>query len=239
MNIQSAWIDLAIGDGATMRAFSAVPVGNTRSLPGLILFQEAFGVNPHIRRVAERFAAEGYVVIAPELFHRTAPAGFTCPYTDFSVVEPHLSAVSEPGLRQDTEACWNWLQQHPRIQRNHLACIGYCLGGRAAFVANASFPFRAAISYYGGRIAPELVHLTPSLHGPMLFFWAGRDKNITPDKVAAVEESLRRAKKSYINVVVSDADHGFFCEDRSVYNPQAANEAWALTLAFLKGSVEV
>ncbi len=217
-----------------MRAYTALPPDGAKRLPGLVLFQEAFGVNPHIRRLAGRFAAEGFVVIAPELFHRTAPPGFTCDYADFASVQPHLSAISEAGLRQDTDACRNWLQQHPRVQREQLACIGYCLGGRAAFVANAHFPFRAAISYYGGRIAPELVHLTPSLNGPMLFFWGGRDQHITPDKVAAVEESLRNAKKSYVNVVVSDADHGFFCEDRAVYNAAAANEAWALTLAFLK-----
>src|SRR5271156_6055577 len=86
-------VELTVADGTRMSAYVARPE-QADLHPGLILLQEAFGVNHHIRSVAERFAAEGYVVIAPELFHRTAPPGFEGSYTDFPSVMPHLKAVT-------------------------------------------------------------------------------------------------------------------------------------------------
>jgi carboxymethylenebutenolidase len=229
-------VELKVADGTTMRAYTARPEG-PGPFPGLIVFQEAFGVNRHIRDVADRFAREGYAVIAPELFHRTAPAGFEGSYADFPGVMPHLQAITPAGLEADTRASWDWLQSQPAVKKGVMACIGYCLGGRAAFVANSVLPFRAAVSYYGGRIAPDLLGRAPDLHAPMLFFWGGLDKHILPDQVAAVMASLTQAGKPYTNVVVADADHAFFCDDRGNYNEQAARESWALTLAFLREKV--
>src|ERR1041385_2535418 len=97
----SEWVDLAVGDGTTMRAFVAAPDGTPKR--GLLVFQEAFGVNAHIRDVTERFAAQGYLAIAPELFHRTAP-GFECGYTELAKAMPQLESVTEAGLDADTRA---------------------------------------------------------------------------------------------------------------------------------------
>jgi carboxymethylenebutenolidase len=237
MSHQEQSVELKVADGTTMRAYAVIPEG-PGPFPGLIVFQEAFGVNHHIRDVADRFAREGYAVIAPELFHRTAPPGFEGSYADFPGIAPHLQAVTPPGLEADTRAAWDWLQRQPAVKAGVMACIGYCLGGRAAFVANSVLPFRAAISYYGGRIAPDLLGRAPDLRAPMLFFWGGLDKHILPDQVAAVAESLVKAGKPFTNVVVADADHAFFCDERGNYNAQAARESWALTLAFLREKVE-
>jgi carboxymethylenebutenolidase len=76
------------------------------------------------------------------------------------------------------------------------------------------------------------------LHGPVLFFWGGLDKHIGPDQVRAVVEECRRAGKAYVNVEISDADHGFFCDARPSYNPAAAKEAWSLAGAFLETHVK-
>src|ERR1051325_3318539 len=103
----SEWIDLSVGDGTTMRAYVAAPAGTPSR--GLLVFQEAFGVNAHIRDVAERFAKQGYLAIAPELFHRGAP-GFDCAYTDFAKAQPQLAAVTEAGLDADTRAAYGWLE---------------------------------------------------------------------------------------------------------------------------------
>src|SRR5438270_14066762 len=103
----SSWIDLAAGDGTSVRAFVAHPVG--RATRGLLVFQEAFGVNAHIRDVTERFAAEGFLAIAPELFHRTAP-GFDCAYSEFAKAMPHLEAITEAGLDADVRAAYAWLE---------------------------------------------------------------------------------------------------------------------------------
>jgi carboxymethylenebutenolidase len=236
MSTPSRTVELKVADGTTMPAHVVLPPG-PGPFPGLILFQEAFGVNGHIRDVAGRFAREGYAVIAPELFHRTAPPGFEGDYANFAGVMPHMRAITPAGLEADSRAAWDWLRARPEVRPDAIACLGYCLGGRVAFVANTVLPFKAAVSYYGGGIAPDLVRRAPDLHGPMLFFWGGLDKHIPPDQVAAVTAALGQAGKPYTNVVISDADHAFFCDDRGNYQEQAARESWALTLAFLRDKV--
>jgi len=229
----SRQIELKVADGTTMRAYVSLPSG-PGPFPGLIVFQEAFGVNRHIRDVADRFAREGYAAIAPELFHRTAAPGAELSYGNFDVVRPHFQAITEAGLEADTRAAWDWLRQQPEVRPDATACIGYCLGGRVSFLANSILPFQAAVSYYGGGIAPALIGRAPRLHGPMLFFWGGLDQHIPAEQVQAVVDSVRQAGKPYTNVVISYADHAFFCDDRPNYHEQAAHEGWAHTLAFLR-----
>ncbi|HTB63154.1 MAG TPA: dienelactone hydrolase family protein [Opitutales bacterium] len=238
MNHGESDITLRVGDGTTMAAYVARPTG-AGPFPGLIVFPEAFGVNAHIRDVCDRFAREGYLAIAPELYHRTAPAGFTLPYEDFMTKGmPHMSAVTPAGLEHDTCAAWDWLQAQPQVRKGAMACIGYCLGGRTAFLANSVKPFAAAVSYYGGGIAQGMLPRAAAQHGPILLFWGGLDTHILPEHTAQVAQALRAAKKPHINVEISFADHGFFCDARATYNAQAAAEAWALTLTFLKENLQ-
>jgi carboxymethylenebutenolidase len=221
------WVDLRAGDGTSLRAFVARPAG--RATRGLLVFQEAFGVNAHIRDVTERFAAEGFLAIAPELFHRTAP-GFECAYTDFPLAGPHLQAITEQGLDADVRAAFGWLEGEG--VGGNCAAVGYCLGGRVAFVANSAVPLKAAASYYGGRI-PPLIGRAPKLSGPMLFFWGGLDHHIPEADRRTVVAGVRDAGKVFVNVIFSDADHGFFCDARASYHPAAAAQAWSLTKTFL------
>jgi carboxymethylenebutenolidase len=234
--IKTEWITLNVADGTTMRAYVARPQDTTRRT-GLLVFQEAFGVNGHIRDVTERFAREGYVAVAPELFHRTAP-GFEGAYNNFELVMPHVKALTNQNLEADVRSAYQWLHADPGTQGRQIACIGFCMGGRVTFLANAALPVSAAISFYGGGIAPSpfgpgLLDRAGDLHAPQLLFWGGLDKHIGPEQTRAVTESLRAAGKAFVNVEFSDADHGFFCDVRSSYNPQAARQAWALALTFL------
>src|SRR5215471_6540303 len=109
MGVRADWVELNADDGTTLRAWVARPDG-TAARRGLLCFQEAFGVNPHIRDVAGRFAENGFLVIAPELFHRTA-AGFEGSYTNFPATMPHLQAISEKGLDSDVRAAFSWLER--------------------------------------------------------------------------------------------------------------------------------
>jgi len=236
MNITSEYVQLSVADGTSMHAYSALP-SKPGVYPGLIIFQEAFGVNHHIRDVAERFAREGYIAIAPELYHRSTEKGFEANYNDFAAVQSHLHQTSNETFELDSRAVWNWLISHPQIQEGSIASIGYCMGGRASFVANTILPLKAAISYYGGRIAPDLMKSAPSLHAPMLFFWGGLDKHIPPEQIQSVMKELRNAGKQFINVEFSNADHAFFCDERPSYNEQAAKESWVMTLEFLKNKL--
>jgi len=230
--VTSAWVDLAAGDGTTLRAWTARPEGPPAR--GLLVFQEAFGVNAHIRDVAERFAAAGYLAIAPELFHRSAP-GFDCRYDDFPSATPHLKAITEQGLETDARAAFAWLEREG--VGDNTAAIGYCLGGRAAFVAASAVPLKAAVSYYGGNIPPLLAR-APRLSGPMLFVWGGLDHHIPDEQRRAVVAAVGDAKKVFVDVVFSNADHGFFCDARAAYQPQAAAQAWHMTRTFLDTYME-
>ncbi|HLZ40577.1 MAG TPA: dienelactone hydrolase family protein [Candidatus Sulfotelmatobacter sp.] len=202
--------------------------------PGLIVFQEAFGVNAHIRDVTERFAAQGYVAIAPELFHRTAPPGFEGNYKDFPSVMPHYQAVTNEAAEADTRATYDWLHSNSNVIADRISCVGFCMGGRVAFLANTIVPLRAAVSFYGGGIAPGLLDRAARLHGPALLIWGGLDKHIKAEHRRSVADAMSAAGKIYVNVEFSNADHAFFCDDRSSYEPNAARQSWALTLEFLR-----
>jgi carboxymethylenebutenolidase len=216
-----------------MAAYVARPSAPGRH-PGLIVFQEAFGVNSHIRNVTERFAAQGYAAIAPELFHRTAPAGFEGDYKDFPALMPHYQAVTNEAAQADIRAVYDWLSFSPNLKADQISSVGFCMGGKISFLANSVVPLRSAVSFYGGGIAQTLLDRTSKLHGPTLLIWGGLDKHITADHRKAVTDALNSQNKTYVNVEFSKANHGFFCDERDAYEPQAARQAWALTLEFLR-----
>jgi carboxymethylenebutenolidase len=236
-SISTEMVTLNVADGTSMNAYVAVPEGTAKA-PGMLVFQEIFGVNPNIRDIAERFAKLGYVAIAPELFHRTAP-GFVGSYSDLPSCMPHMQAMTPDGNIADARAAYDWLQKHPRVAPNATASIGFCMGGRASFLANSALPLSAAISFYGTAIAPGFLSRAAQQHAPVLFFWGGLDPRITRDQTRAVVDAMTEAKKTFVNVDFSDADHGFFCDARSNYNEKAAKQAWELLVKFLSTYVKV
>jgi carboxymethylenebutenolidase len=229
--IRTENISLQVSDGTTMNAYVAIPEGTAKA-PGMLVFQEIFGVNPNIRDIAERFARLGYMAIAPELFHRTAP-GFVGPYSDLQACMPHMQAMTPEGNIADARAAFDWLEKNPRVAPNATASIGFCMGGRVSLLANSVLPLRAAISFYGTAIAPGFVTRAAQQHGPVLFFWGGLDARITRDQTRAVVDAMTEAKKTFVNVDFSDADHGFFCDARANYKETAAKQAWQLLVQFL------
>ncbi len=234
--ITTETVTLTVSDGTSMPAYVARPT-SPGPHPGLLVMQEAFGVNAHIKDVTERFAREGYTAIAPALFHRT-DGQFEGTYTDFAAVMPHMGALTDAGQTADIQAAYQWLTTDGGASA--VASTGYCMGGRASFLADTLLPLKASVSYYGGGIAPggppmfpALTERAADLHAPILMFWGGKDDHIGMEAVRAVEDALIAAGKPYAQVVFSLADHGFFCDARESYNPDAARQAWALTLEFL------
>ncbi len=239
-DIQTLHVTLTVADGTTLPAYVARPTQND-SGRGLLVFQEAFGVNAHIRDVTERFAREGYTAIAPALFHRTDP-NFEGSYTEFGAAMLHMQALTEEGLGADARAAFDWLTSPDGGQAQVVGSVGYCLGGRVSFLADALLPVKASVSYYGGGIAPSergpgLLQHAPTLHAPILLFWGGQDGHIGPEQRRAVEDALRAADKPYAEVTFSQARHGFFCDVRDAYEPDAARQSWALTLAFFDSNL--
>ena len=226
-------IELEVPGSPPMAAYVARPVGSG-SHPGLLVFQEVFGVNSHIRNVTDRFASQGFVAIAPELFHRTAPAGFEGDYNNFPAVTPHYKALTNEALEADVRSTYTWLHSSPHVKTDEISCVGFCMGGRVAFLANSVVPMRAAVSYYGAGIAPGLLDRADKLHGAALLIWGGLDKHITAEHRKAVSDALTAEHKPYVSVEFSSANHAFFCDERPSYDANAARQSWALTLEFLR-----
>jgi carboxymethylenebutenolidase len=227
-------VSLKVNDGSEMEAYVSMPEGKG-PFPGIIVFQEAFGVNQHMRHVTDRIAKEGYVAIAPQLFHRTA-GNAEFGYGDFSMVMPHFQAITEEGLSTDIKACYDWLKGQAEVVHDKLGTIGFCLGGRVSFLANTILPFSACVSYYGGGLH-TIADKAVDVKAPQLFFWGGLDKHILPEHVETVVNAMQKAEKPYINVVISYADHAFSCDDRPNYNADAAAEAWAMSMVFFKNKL--
>jgi carboxymethylenebutenolidase len=230
-NIHSRHVEIKVEDGTTMLAWLAEPEG-VQPKRGIMVFPEIFGVNPHIRDVTNRYAALGFSALSPEVFHRTAPPKWECSYTDFPSAMPHLQAVKEATLEMDVKATFQWLKTNTAADGN-IACVGFCMGGRTSFLANSAVPLKAAISYYGGNM-PSLLHRTSKLSAPMLLFWGELDHHIPAEHRNQVTSAMRDAKKDYVDIVFSYADHGFFCDARQSYNPDAARLSWDIVQSFLK-----
>ena len=232
--IRTSTITIPVADGTTMGGYLAVPAA-----PGphaaIFVIQEIFGVNAHVRDVTERFARAGYVALAPEIFHRFAP-GYQGTYDDIPASIALTAKLTPDGVTADLAATHAWLAARDDVRPGRIAAIGYCMGGRLAFVANAALPLAASVSYYGGGITNNL-DLAGRLHGPQLLVWAGNDPYIPAADRDRVHAAVRDAGKRYVNIEFSGVNHGFYCDARSDYDAGAARQAWALTLAFLEQSL--
>lgn len=237
--MRNEYVNLKVSDGTEMKTYVVRPEGTPAG--AMLVFQEIFGVNHHIRDVADRFAREGYLTVAPDLFHRFAPgyeSGYSGPEIQTGI--GYLGAMRDPGLAEDIRAAYGWVQSQGPLPT---AAIGYCLGGRCAFMAAISVPLACAISYYGGGIAPNpfgmpaLMERASELKAPILMIWGGQDAHIPPDSVKLISDAVRAAGKQMTSVEFSWAKHGFFCDVREDYDATASALAWPLTLQYLKANL--
>src|SRR3990167_9027683 len=224
---------LTVSDGTQMGAYVARPASSAAH--GIIVLQEAFGVNDYIRRMTDRFAAQGYLAIAPELFHRTAP-GFEADYETREAAGPEGSrgsvaeatgALTAEGQIADALAVYDWLVGQG-VPVGKIAAIGFCMGGRATYLANSALPLAASVSFYGGGIH-ALLDRAASLTGSQLLISGGADEHILTEHTRAVADALRAGGKPFVEATFSEAGHGFACDARSAYHPASAREALALT----------
>lgn len=207
---------------------------------GLVVVQEAFGVNDHIQAVAESYAAEGWVVAAPHLFHRTGDPVLS--YEDIPSVMPHLQALTADGIRDDIAAALDALTQQG-ITAERTAVIGYCMGGSVALVAGADHALGAAVTYYGGGVVAgrfgfsPLVELAPRLQTPWLGLYGAHDETIPIDEVHRLELAAKQASVETEVTVFDDAGHGFNCDRRDSFHEEAARAARQQAAAWLERHV--
>jgi carboxymethylenebutenolidase len=229
-------VELATADGP-MRTFRARPDGRPRG--GIVVVQEAFGLNAHIEDVTRRFADAGFLAVAPELFHRSdEPGPFA--YDDFAAVLSAMGALSDELMLADVDAALAHLAEHD-LPAVRAGIVGFCMGGRVSFLVAARRGLGAAVGFYGGGIVnarfpqfPALVGEAPTLRTPWLGLFGDRDGSIPVDDVEALRAALVDAPVDTDVVRYPDAEHGFFCDLRPSYAPDAAADAWPRTLTWFE-----
>ncbi len=225
--VNSQWIKIRNADGE-YEAYLSLPPGG--SGPGLLLFQEIFGVNEHIRAVADQYALDGFVVLVPDVFWRDAPR-VELDYTgaDRDRAMALVTALDKAAAGRDMFSSLAALRARPEV-RGKVGAIGYCMGGRFAYLMAAYSDVDAAVAYYGGGIQGQL-DVAANIKCPTQFHYGALDKNIPPEAVDSVRQAM--AGKDAEIFVYADADHGFNCWARAMYHAPSAAMAHARTLGFL------
>lgn len=226
--VHTQWINLPTAGGG-IDAYLALPPGGRG--PGLLLLQEIFGVNEHIRAVAEQYALAGFVVLAPDVFWRQAPRvelGYEGEDRQRGVA---LAGALQPAeLQADLQAAVAALRARPEVAGSKIGAIGYCLGGRLAYNVAALTDVDAAVAYYGGGIAGQLA-LAPKVSCPIQFHFAASDAHIPPEAVAAVRAAFA-GKQAEVHEYPGSL-HGFNCWARASYHAPSSALALGRSLVFL------
>jgi carboxymethylenebutenolidase len=214
-------VRLKASDGFELSAYVAKPAGTPKG--GLVVVQEIFGVNDHIKRVADGFATDGFLAIAPELFERIHP-GIVLGYSENEIkvgIDMKGKSATEKALADIAAA-----RDHVK-GAGKTGVIGYCWGGFLSWVSATRLPgFAAAVSYYGGGIG-TVAEEQPRC--PVLMHFGEKDHAIPLTDV----EKVRAAHPKGVEIHVYPAGHGFNCDERASYDAESAKIARERTLAFL------
>lgn len=213
------------------------PADAAASKGGLVVVQEAFGVNDHIEDVCRRFAAEGWLAVAPHMFHRTGDPKMG--YDDLSLARPHMQALTAEGVLADIDAALARLAEDG-IPTERTGVVGFCMGGTVALATAVHRPVGAAVTFYGGGVAegrfgfPSLIDLAPGLRAPWLGLYGDLDHGIPVDDVERLREAAAASGQPTEVVRYPDAGHGFHCDVRASYHPDSAADGWRRSLAWFE-----
>ena len=212
-------------DGHEFRAWLAPPPGKPRG--AVVVVQEIFGVNSHIRSVADGYAAEGYVAIAPCLFDRVRK-GIELGYGQAEVQEGfgYVQQLKAEAIALDLAAAIAVVKHAGRV-----GMVGYCWGGKLTYVSACELPIACGVAYYGGSTTQ---HLDKKPKCPMMYHFGEQDTHIPLSDV----DKIKAANPEGIFHIYAGAGHGFNCDQRGSYNPQAAALARERSLAFFAEHLE-
>ena len=216
--------EIQAADGQAIPAYVAQPKGQPKA--GIVVIQEIFGVNAHIRNVADGYAAQGYLAVAPAIFHRVKPnveLGYEqADMEQGMALKTAVESLPSPGVMQDIQAAIKHVSQAGKV-----GIVGYCYGGLLTWRSACTLDgLSAAVPYYGGGVTTrEEVARQPKC--PVLAHFGDQDHWIPLDSV----EAFKKAHPE-VEVHVYHANHGFNCDHRGSYNADAAKLALERTLAF-------
>jgi len=216
--------------GGNTGGYLALPANNKG--PGVVVIQEWWGLVDHIKDVCDRFAAEGFVALAPDLFH-----GKTTKSPDEA--GKLMMALRIDEAERDLSAAVEYLSTHEAVTSEKIGVVGFCMGGALSlYTATKNSRIGACVVFYGGhpKVKPDL----PNLHAPVLGLYAERDGFVTPAVARELERELTKLGKQIEVVIYPETDHAFFNDTRpEVYNAAAAADAWRRTTEFLRKHLKV
>jgi len=203
--------------------------------PAIVVVQEAFGLNAHIKEVAARLAREGYATLAPALYYREGSP--TAGYDNLPEAIRLMMGLADDNIVKDMAAAITYLQQQPFVRADRIGVTGFCMGGRVTFLTACLNPaVKAAVPFYGGGIGRNMqasdrtpkapLEYADRLNAPMLLFFGEQDSFIPLDEVEMIKSRLAALHKQAETVVYPGAPHGFFCNERDSYRADAAADAW-------------
>lgn len=214
-------------DGVSLSGYLSLPEGKGRS-GAVLVIHENRGLNDHTRDVARRFAAEGFVALAPDILARK---GGTGAMASPDAAREAIGAIPAAEALNDLKAGLQYLDRHKRVRSGRLASVGFCWGGARSFLlATESERLRAAVVFYGSAPPPEKL---TQVRCPVLGLYGETDERIT-SRVPEVAEALKKAGKSFEYKIYAGAGHAFFNDTGERYHAEAARDAWQRTLAFLR-----
>ena len=227
--MNASWIDIPTADGQTYQGYLSLPP--TGSGPGIVLLQEIWGVNHHIRTVADQYALSGYTVLAPDVFWRIEPR-IDLDYNEAGNERAFglAKTVDRDQAVLDVADAVDCLKTRSDVSGG-TAVLGFCLGGQLAYRVAATGKPDAAVCYYGGKTVNHLDE-AERINQPILFHHGGLDKSIPPEDVTAIKAAFAGRDNAEF-YEYADAGHGFNCWGRSLYNQSASALAQGRSLAFL------
>lgn len=234
--IRTETVDIASGE-IKIPAYLAEP-SREGSFPAVVVIQEIFGVNSHIREVTERIAREGYVAIAPHIYHRQEP-NFEVGYSNeaLELGRKYKAGTQADELLSDIQGAITYLYSKDNVKATGVGTIGFCFGGHVVYLAAILPEVKATASFYGAGITSmrpgggdPTVTLTPKISGTLYGFFGTKDPLIANEEVDQIEKSLQENGIDHRICRYEGATHGFFCDQRDSYNPEAAADAWEKVL---------
>jgi carboxymethylenebutenolidase len=243
MTITNTTIQIPVADGTAMQAYLARPALD-QAPTGVIVAHELFAVNPDIRGVADDLAASGYLTIAPEFYHRSAPPGRWLERDDAGRQEGFklLNQLERQHVLDDTTACITWLRSQSAIDR--IAMIGFSAGGHVSYLAACRLPINKTAVLYGGWLpttdipmsqpSPTL-DLTPGISGRILYLVGEDDRLIDAGQRRQIRDALQAAGIDHELITYPGAAHAFFWPGTPAFDQKARDDAWSRILTMLAG----
>jgi carboxymethylenebutenolidase len=225
--VSSEAIKYASTGGVSVSGYLSLPQGKGKS-PAVIVIHENRGLNDHTRDVARRFAAEGFVALAPDLLSRK---GGTASMQSPDKAREAITSLPAEDAIADLKAGLAFLDAHKRVRGGRLGSVGFCWGGARSFMLAAeSERLRATVVFYGSAPLPEKL---AEVRCPVLGIYGETDERIT-SRVPEVAEAMKKNRKKFEYKIYPGAGHAFFNDTGERYNATAAKDAWATSLAFLR-----